>query len=265
MSYVICALLMSLALSGKLAAFTLNSGGAVFDSDNVTVDVANVPCNHIATSHEELLEIVEKAASRFWNTVPTSRLRIKKGNIRKVSPAFGTELLCNVPSNGRCKNIDQLNENLKVSSGILIACNNNPKNFNNSPGVLGVAVPNNFDDLIIKGALILLNDAPNNRFASKYFDEKVSIVAHEIGHTIGLGHSKYENNLMFASSISTRMYLGEDDVDGITWLYPIKNPFVSCTSISTEENRPPPYSTYLTMLIGLIIACAVTRVRLLKS
>src|SRR5690606_17907188 len=42
-----------------------------------------------------------------------------------------------------------------------------------------------------------------------------------LGHAVGLGHSEYTHNLMYYSTGSkTQKWLGEDDIDGISWLYP---------------------------------------------
>ena len=52
------------------------------------------------------------------------------------------------------------------------------------------------------------------------------VVAHEMGHAQGLGHSSSENALMyFNSSQKTVLNLSQDDADGISYLYPRSEPF----------------------------------------
>jgi hypothetical protein len=48
-----------------------------------------------------------------------------------------------------------------------------------------------------------------------------AVIAHEIGHAFGLGHSEYKHNLMYYSvGGKTQKWLGIDDIDGATYLYP---------------------------------------------
>ena len=47
------------------------------------------------------------------------------------------------------------------------------------------------------------------------------IMAHEIGHSIGFGHSSDTHALMYYdASLKTTLNLSKDDVDGVTYLYP---------------------------------------------
>lgn len=47
------------------------------------------------------------------------------------------------------------------------------------------------------------------------------VLAHEIGHLLGLGHSKETKALMYYSAgEKTKLGLSKDDVDGMTFLYP---------------------------------------------
>ena len=47
------------------------------------------------------------------------------------------------------------------------------------------------------------------------------IIAHEVGHLLGLGHTQYEPSLMYYS-IGEKKYLrlSQDDMDGLSFLYP---------------------------------------------
>ncbi|HEY8269938.1 MAG TPA: matrixin family metalloprotease [Pseudobdellovibrionaceae bacterium] len=47
------------------------------------------------------------------------------------------------------------------------------------------------------------------------------ILAHEIGHLLGLGHSASTKALMYYdASAKTSLSLSQDDIDGISYLYP---------------------------------------------
>ncbi len=229
---ILTILLGTLSFIHQIEAFTLNnSAAATFKDDEISINVASLTCNNLGITNDELLSLAAEAADRFWNQVPTSRLRLKRGNLVNVAAAFGNDVVCT--STSPCV----INPALRVNSGILIACNTNPTNYSGVLSVLGVTVPNNISGGTIRGALILVNDQPGNSFNAKERDEQIAIIAHELGHAVGLGHSQYDKNLMYAVTVPTRMLLGQDDADGITWLYPTEQPFGGCGSLKWIDDQ----------------------------
>jgi hypothetical protein len=250
-------LIFSLAffISFSTSAFTLNNNvGARFKENEVAINVASHSCQFIGVTNDELLSLAEEAVARYWNTVATTRLTLVRGSLVSLSSDFQTGLVCSSSANNNC----EVNPALKVSSDILISCNNNTANYSNSVSVLGVTVPNNISGTDIIGSLILINDSSGNAFASKDRDEQIAIISHEIGHAVGLGHTRFDHNLMFYQSISTRRALGRDDVDGITWLYPAGQPFGACGSIELQNDRFPP-SAMAGFLLIMIVAGLIRR------
>ncbi len=222
-----------LLLSFEVQAFTLNNNSKLaFAQDEVKVNLAGGFCTNIGISDEEFLEIVAKAVDTFWNKSPTSRLKLRKGSVINVDSAFYTDTICE-PSTNCTPNAD-----LEVTSDILISCNNNVSNFS-STAILGVTVPNNIGGGTIYGALVLINDQPNNYFKIKSSDQKASIIAHELGHAFGLGHSPVEDSLMYYATMANRKNLGRDDIDGITYLYPKKQPFSGCGTVDFSGGDKP--------------------------
>jgi len=242
-----------LLLSHSAQAFTLNNSvGASFPQKVVKVNVAAHTCVNLGISNQALLDMTAEAVNQYWNTAPASRLQLEPGSLVSVSDSFRTDNGCQ-SATGSCNP----NPNLVVASEILISCNIDSaavKNFSN--GVLAVTIPNNISGSNIKGALILVNDTASNGFRSKAHDEQVAILAHEIGHGIGLGHSPVIDSLMYYSSIPTRRSLGEDDMDGIHFLYPTEQPIKGCGTIADISNMSGPGSFFLSFILGLLL-CAI--------
>lgn len=261
-------------LFNKAHSFTLNTSiEAAFDPKNpITVNVNSQSCQNLGISNERLLELIGPAVDNFWNTIPSSSLRLLKGTL--ITPSNASNLysgsVCSSGPDGTCT----VNNNMTVESGILITCNNNGQNFNNSALVFGTAVPVVTSGDKIISSLVLLNDGANSAFGSLSENEQVAVLAHEIGHAIGLGHSPVSDSLMYYSTVRIRDYLGQDDIDGLTYLYPAKEAPLSagsCASVALigtgksdsydDFQGPKPLHFFGQVLVGLLIAIAFTRKR----
>jgi hypothetical protein len=227
-------------------AFTLNNNANLaFTKNPVKINIASGFCTNIGINETELLSIAKDAVDEYWNKAPTSGLKMRSGAVTSVSTNFKTGLICNSGTN--C----DPNSALAVSSDILISCNQNSSNFS-SNSVLAVTVPNNISGSTINGALIILNDtATSNQLALKSRDEIVAIVAHEIGHAIGLGHSPVRDSLMYYQTVPNRRSLGEDDLSGLSYLYPKTQP-VSCGTIADINSNQSPTNIVLGFFLGII-------------
>lgn len=212
-------------------AFTLNNSAMlVFNDDEVTVNVAS-GCTQIGLTSEELLEIVGQAVDRFWNQSPTSRLKLRKGSVINAGTKYHTESICTEKTN--C----DPNPDLLVTSDILIACNANTKSNFPISSILGITIPNNISGQKIIGSLIMINDTENTLFVIKSRDAQIAILAHEIGHAIGLGHSPVKDSLMYYATVSQRKFLGRDDIDGISYLYPKQQPALGCGTVDINHSN----------------------------
>lgn len=244
-------------LSFSSHAFTLNnSAAASFENDEVTINVAEIDCPGLSgITYTDLLDIAGEAVERFWNTVPTSALELVRGSVKSVSSNYYTALICSNADTNNCTP----NAALVVQGDILISCNNNSSNFSGSSHVLAVGAPNNISGDQINGALVLVNDDGNFDTLSR--DEQIAVIAHEIGHAVGLGHSQFDSNLMYYESVSTRFQVGEDDADGISWLYPIGQPFGGgCGTISlVSDDQSGPKNGLFSVLMGFFIILLISR------
>lgn len=242
--------LISFLLLSKAQAFTLNNTGSlVFSEDEVTVNVANITCSKIGIDVEELKSIVAEAVDAYWNKSPSSRLKLRAGDVINASANYGTGLIC--LANTNC----DPNPALAVSSGILVTCNSNTSNFT-SPSILAVTIPNNINSNHIIGSLVMINDLASNAFAAHSRIEKVAIIAHELGHAFGLGHSPVKDSLMYYSTVDMRSSLGSDDIDGISYLYPKRQP-INCGSIVTDKN----HDKWIGLIMGIALITIMSRFR----
>ena len=79
------------------------------------------------------------------------------------------------------------------------------------------------DNVIRYGYLLLNSESGDGANVSQFSALDLSfVVAHELGHVLGLGHSGDRNAVMYFSGNSSRtsIRLASDDVDGISYLYP---------------------------------------------
>lgn len=196
-------------------AFTLNNSTKLTFSNNVVkVNIANGNCSNIGINESELLNLVQDVADQYWNTTSTSSFKLLAGKIVDVKTAYKTDLIF-LKDTSYVLNLD-----LATHSEILITCNNNPSNFNKRDFALTVV--NNVSGNSIVGSLIVINDQATNQFKTKSHSEKLAIIAHELGHAFGLGHSPVKDSLMYYPTHEMRNNLGQDDINGISYLYPKK-------------------------------------------
>jgi hypothetical protein len=141
---------------------------------------------------------------------------------------------------------------------IIISCNENSDNFTSS-NILAVTIPNKFSGSKIVGAVIIINNRTGSAFAPLSWSDKISVIAHEIGHALGLGHSEDSSALMYYRTVDQRRRLGQDDIDGISYLYPMggdlyglsEDGIVSCGTIDGNNKRPPGNPPFLIMALIL--------------
>jgi hypothetical protein len=103
---------------------------------------------------------------------------------------------------------------------------------------------------------VVLNATSGLANISRYNRELLKlIIAHEVGHVLGFGHSQDQNSLMYYdASLKTTLSLAQDDVDAVTYMYP-RNELsgdkpMGCALIKT---LPPPTGPKGLILIFLII------------
>lgn len=229
----------------NINAFTLvGSALATYDDSTISVYIGDASCADLDDSPEDLRDLTQKAVDKFWNKVSTSELELDVKGLKNVDSSFYTDQICS--SGGTCVP--------EVDEGVLIVCNSNGTTFS-SAGKLAVTLPNNTSGTTLVGSIIAINAISTTKWNDLSENEKISAIAHEIGHAFGLGHSQYKDSLMYASSIEGRKRLGRDDWDGATYLYP-KNqgPAAFCGTIALGNKDQGLAAISLALLILIMIA-----------
>jgi len=256
-------ILLTLALSTQAFSFTLNNNfGAAFKKNRVNIYIdRNTTCSGMTVY--ELQDLISPAIDNFWNKVATSSLKLNAAGFNDTTVNnINDGRLC-APTDSTCLDDATANGEDIVApvDEIIIACNNLNTNFGNSGTVLAVTVPNHFAGKKIAGSVILINSAGSSVFFSLSREDKISVLAHEIGHAIGLGHAenKHDDALMYYRTINHRKALGQDDVDGVSYLYPQKMDGCGLFSGTINEKKGPPF-----WQMGATLGLMILLVELLK-
>ena len=203
-------------ISFKAYSFRLNTNiGAAFDNEVNIYVTSNSTCDQFSMSPSELLEIALDGADEYWNTVATANLTLSRGGILDTTDSdYLTGELCAEDSDTSCPA-----GSVPKANDIVVICNSNTTNFPSST-YLALSAPNHLSGSEIKGSVILINNSTNTNFGNLSRSEQVSVLAHEIGHALGLGHTEDNAALMYYRTNEHRFALAKDDVQGITYLYP---------------------------------------------
>lgn len=232
-------IIISFFITTHLWAFTLNPNtGRGFESNKINIHIANSSCSGAGFDTAVLKNMVGEAIDHYWNQVPTSALFLKSAGIN-----------CSIDING-----DDFDAALlKVPNNSIVAgCNNDVPDFSNA-GILGATVMDCNGDTC--KAILILN-ANNSALKTMNKNERIAVIAHEIGHAFGLGHSEYTQNLMYYSaSGKDQKWLGEDDIDGVSYLYPhdpeLAGLIGSCGSIKNIKEKD--HSFWLQFLLSFFM------------
>lgn len=228
--------------SFKLSAFTLqNSAFTHFPVDEVVINISDNSCSNINETPASIKSKVEIAINKYWNTVTTSRLKLKIGTIKS---GLGI---------GATTTVDQAME-LAEENSIIISCSPNTTLFNSDyiNAFANIRASNSN-----KGA-VLLNNVNTPILAQKGDDEKIAVLAHEIGHALGIGHSEITHALMYyTADQKNQASLSKDDIDALTYLYPNRPP-LACGSVVdiSRNNKNQLLNFFAQMLLGFGIALA---------
>lgn len=246
-----CASLFLLAASSTISSqclgFTLLGGTiATKGWKNPTVELHVNPTN----CPDNVRDLLEKAMD-VWNGVPSSSLELKLGSDSATTIEQVLAGTIDVTPSVHC-----------VTDLSAIGLNANV--------IPGVATGQAYDQkgYLITGALIL-NVQPGAAANINRLDSELTIdvMTHELGHVLGLGHSAEDSALMYYDASSRKSpTLGQDDVDGITYLYARDelgaDPVLGgCAVIGSRHHDPISWMMVIVLAIPVFFGVAGARMR----
>ncbi len=165
---------------------------------------------------------LEKAL-RVWSDYPATRIRFSVGApVEKTVPASArneiNEILFNDPFN-------EIFGRWNGQSGVLAQAEYHAVKVNrawSAPFDAGQDHPaKTYPEVweIVEGNIVIQDGvSPFNRIGDVMLAQ---IIAHELGHALGLAHSRDSDALMSSTIDGTGAYLREDDQLAVRWLYPV--------------------------------------------
>lgn len=239
--------LIAVVVSFPAFSFTLNSSsnpdfkGWASPNIDFAINTTNCP-----PGVQGLIE----SAFDVWRNVASSKVQVRLvGTTTSTTAANPTTIYCE-------------NDFATVIAG------GGPVNPADNDSVPGVAILNPPNAEYATGGLLILNTSSGAANIGSYNPTLVQIVlAHEIGHILGLGHSEDTSALMyFDASAKGTLNLSQDDIDGITYLYPRNeldgdNLFGGCGRVQ----NPPPMDKFRLTILMLFFSFPLLAFRYLKT
>lgn len=224
-------------------SFTLSCPSTSVECEGWAVETLSIefnPSDCPATLRSEIEEAIE-----LWNEVSTSFLKLEIGADNNDTPAT---IVARVSTPEAHTMVIACDTAFQTTLGFSAA---------EADAIPGVANSNTVTGNSIDVGFVLLNvqagaSANINNLSAEL--RKV-VIAHEVGHALGIGHSEAEEALMFFNATAKEnLSLNQDDIDALSYLYPRDEPSdepLGCGVVKGFTGGPPSHSALLLLLFFL--------------
>jgi hypothetical protein len=207
-------------LTPPASAFTLlysasqNLTVTGWGTDTVTFEIDSSCTSFLATVQAALSE-----AQSVWNGVPSARLSVALGATTSLPNAITYYI-----NSGTV-------QNPAPSGNPVVYCDTQFQTHTgaSASNIPGLATAQRINTVTgkLSGGLLILNfeSGAAANVATVGAESAAYVLAHEIGHILGLGHSSSDAALMYYNASTGKdVRLSQDDIDGISYLYPREEP-----------------------------------------
>ena len=202
MKYFCIIYLLSLLVQNTHGFVLLSANPPRFPSGSITIKVNKDNCSNLTDTYTDIEALLKEAVDEYWNQVYTSSINFKVGENIDVTDNNATALF-NAADNF-----------------IAVGCAEASSTNTFAAASLGCSTLNG--TCINAKGYLYVNNKSGSVWENAARQTKIAILAHELGHAIGIGHSDKSYALMYFATNNSdiQYYLSEDDADAVTFLYP---------------------------------------------
>ncbi len=216
-------------------------GSNIYGWSNHKITIHVNPSN-CSIPTEELYSIIDDSINA-WNSLPTTDLEL----VRDPNPSTST--------------VSQLMASTATDVPLILCdpdMTSHGLEANYIPASTMRIALNGSGNISYAGILLNAQSGAAANLDQLSHGEVTVTLAHEIGHALGLGHSSQSQALMYYSiDNKSKATITEDDIDGITHLYP-RNEFKSgqfgCSAVHAQDTRRFGWLEVFLIVLGFAIA-----------